>query len=157
MNTILRHQSQYENGHDVLVIDNEVSVYTGTPQQDQAFSIIKLDNGWKQMSIPSNLKKKCSPQIEILSNTKNKGIMIRSHFITRDYKSGVIPFSFYCADGSDRKRVVRLFEKNAKLVSMEPNPNDCKAIELATNSIHINKTIPIAIAIVVLIIILVLL
>ena len=129
MKTILTHQSAQYQGEDVLVIDGEKSIYSGTSAQVEAQKLIrKLYNPQFEEKIPGIFK--CtgtSRSLKIFISDSGE-LVVSSNFQSNDDKGRNISYDFYCDNIDNSARVIRVLADDSRIAGMKPNPADIKTL-----------------------------
>ena len=129
MVTILTHQSAQYQGGDVLVINGEKSVFSGTQAQLDAQKIIReTSNPLLKKRIPSLCKVHgCSASLKIFISDSGK-LVFSSIFQNKDEKGRCISYDFYCDNIDNPAKVVRFFADDSRIAGMKPNPADINTL-----------------------------
>lgn len=141
MKAILTHQSTQYQGSDILIIDGDKSVYSGTNEQKEAQeTILNASQKKYQQSIPALCRVGTVSNSLRVCVTGSNELVITSNFINKDARGRNVSFDFYCSEIDNPARVLRLFEDYCRIAEMNPNPSDCKTIERFL-SYYKNKTV----------------
>ncbi len=128
MKKVLITQNTTIGGHDILVIDGNVSVFQETEEQRNAMALSNEDKA-NQIIIPSFImNKKVSSNFRFYE-TKEGGFIIISNFITKDEVGRHAAYSYYCNTMKNPTLIRREFEDYCTIANMEPNPYDCDLLE----------------------------
>ena len=129
MMTVLTHQSAQYQGGDVLVIDGEKSIFSGTPAQLEAQKLIReISNPINKKSIPSICKEHgLSASLRVFI-TDSGNLVVSSTFQNKDEKGRHISYDFYCDSIDDPAKVVRVLADDSRIAGMEPNIADIKTL-----------------------------
>lgn len=129
MKYVLDHQSAFENGHDIMVIDSSISEYIGSKEQLEAVNIINHKEHKTNCSILKGLVSGCSNSLIIKVGKTTGNSYISSLFLTKDDKGRRIPFSFWSKKGETPTDIKKAMETAANIANMQLNPKDSEAVE----------------------------
>ena len=129
MMTILTHQSAQYQGGDVLVIDGEKSVFSGTPTQLDAQKLIReTSNPMFEKKVPSIFKGLGTSTSLKIFITDSRKLVVSSNFQSKDEKGRNISYDFYCDSIDNPDKVVRVLADDSRIAGMKPNPADIKTL-----------------------------
>ena len=129
MVTILTHQSVQYQGEDVLVINGEKTVFSGTQEQLDAQKIIRETSNPKcNKRIPRICKEQGgSTSLKVFINDSGK-LVVSSNYQNKDEKGRYISYNFYCDSIDNPAKVVRVLADDSQIAGMTPNPADIKTL-----------------------------
>ena len=129
MMTILTHQSAQYQGGDVLVIDGEKSIFSGTSAQLDAQRLVReTSNPMFKKNIPSIFKGSgTSSSLKIFITDSGK-MVVSSNFQSKDEKGRNISYDFYCNNIDNPEKVVRILADDSRIAGMKLNPADIKTL-----------------------------
>lgn len=129
MMTILTHQSAQYQGGDVLVIDGEKSIFSGTPAQLDAQRLVReASNPMFEKKIPNICKASGTSASLKVFITDSEKMVVSSNFLSKDEKGRKISYDFYCDSIDNPDKVVRFFSDDSRIAGMKPNPADIKTL-----------------------------
>lgn len=127
--TILTHQSAQYQGGDVLVIDGEKSIFSGTQTQLDAQKLIReTSNPSFEKKVPSIFTEPGTSSSLKLFITDSEKLVVSSNFQSKDEKGRNISYDFYCDSIDSPEKVVRILADDSRIAGMEPNPADIKTL-----------------------------
>jgi len=129
MMTILTHQSAQYQGRDVLVINGEKSVYSGSSAQLDALKLVReTSNPMFEKKVPSICKGSgTSPSLKIFITDSGK-MVVSSNFQSKDEKGRNISYDFFCSSIDSPEKVVRVLADDSRIAGMKPNPADIQTL-----------------------------
>lgn len=129
MMTVLTHQSAQYQGGDVLVIDGEKSIFSGTPAQLEAQKLIRETSNpmfeKKVLGICKSAGTSASLKIFI---TDSGEMVVSSNFLSKDEKGRNISYDFFCNSIDSPEKVVRVLADDSRIAGMKPNPADIQTL-----------------------------
>ena len=130
MRTVLYHQSKTSDTQDTFVIDGEVSQYAGAPDQKEVLTIFhSLAQRKNRIRMPFWLNSLPKSDSLSLFFDKNNGLLVMSHFTTKDEAGRKITYSFFTREYKSSFHVAKLMVDYAKMAGMDVNPDDPVVVE----------------------------
>lgn len=131
MKYILDHQSAFENGHDIMVVDNTINEYVGSIEQQEAIGVLNNKEHKTNYSMMKVLVNGCSNSLSIKVGKNTGDVYISSLFLTKDDKGRRIPYSFWSKHGNSSAETAKTLENAAVIADMQLNPKDIEAVDKA--------------------------
>lgn len=129
MMTVLTHQSAQYQGRDVLVIDGEKSIFSGTPAQLEAQKLIRETSNPKFEKKVLGICKSAGTSTSLkIFITDSRKLVVSSNFQSKDEKGRNISYDFYCDSIDNPDKVVRVLADDSRVAGMKPNPADIKTL-----------------------------
>ena len=130
MKTILTHQSAQYQGEDILIINGDKSMFSGSQPQKEAQKQIRdiMMPRFKKAPFFSNMRSGISKSFKLYISESGE-LVISSNFLNKDDKGRNISYDFYCDEIKDPEKVIRLLLDDAHIAGMTPNQNDIKVLK----------------------------
>ncbi len=130
MNTVLSYQNPKSNGRDILVVNGEISEYRSTNEQKEAQKFTMPIEGMKQQNFLAWwFRMKGASSTLRMYFAKEMGVLLVSNLLTRDEANRKMVFTFFSDEVNKPLYVRKLMEDYCAISNVEPNPQDCDAIE----------------------------
>ena len=131
MNYIMNHQSAVKAGQDILLIDGLKSEYSGSSEQKEAMAYLNSSRYGNNYSFMKNFVSGCSSSLSIRVGNDGEGVLVESHFISKDDSGRKIPYWFWMRNIASPAAVKWTIEDAAKQLGMQVNPSDTEAVSMA--------------------------
>lgn len=156
MNTVLSYQNPKSNGRDILVVNGEISECRNTDEQKVAQRFTMPIEGMKKQSFFAWwFRMKGASSTLRMYFAKEKGVLLVSNLLSRDEANRKMVFTFFSDEVNKPLYVRKLMEDYCAISNVEPNPQDCDALEKLLK-FHKNKRKYFAVGIVVFVLALIL-
>lgn len=137
MKTYLSHQSLNKLGNDVLIIDGQKNIYSGTQEQRSVLGFLR-PNDMRRCSMLSILPSS-NPNCSIYLGN-NDDLLVISNFLSKDEDGRLVSYSFYCDEIKNEEEVLTRFNHYCNISEMEVDKRDADDIKRIL-FLHNNKKI----------------